>query len=123
MPHRRLQVNQDSNIITLNAHELNLSSAKLQSSALKTESRYGKYGVGRGNKVWFPRLILTTCTSSQEATDIAYDQQKNTVTLTFAESVPAKSEAVLDIVFDGTLNDQMAGFYRSSYKDATGETK
>jgi len=94
----KLQVNQDSNIITLNAHELNLSSAKLQSSALKTES-------------------------SQEATDIAYDQQKNTVTLTFAESVPAKSEAVLDIVFDGTLNEQMAGFYRSSYKDATGETK
>ncbi|KAI8578103.1 hypothetical protein K450DRAFT_249048 [Umbelopsis ramanniana AG] len=94
----KLDVNEDTKIITLNSHELKLTSAKLQSSALKTQS-------------------------SQEATDISYDEQKHIVTLTFAESVPAKSETVLDILFEGTLNDQMAGFYRSSYKDASGETK
>jgi aminopeptidase 2 len=60
---------------------------------------------------------------SQEATDISYDEQKHTVTLKFAEAVPAKSETVLDVLFEGTLSEQMAGFYRSSYKDASGETK
>jgi aminopeptidase N len=68
-------------------------------------------------------VVNTGITVSQEATDISYNEQKNTVTLTFAEAVPAKSQATLDIIFEGTLNDQMAGFYRSSYKDAAGEIK
>ena len=39
------------------------------------------------------------------------------------ESIPAGSKAQLTHVFKGTLNDNMAGFYRSSYKDAKGAEK
>src|SRR5256712_8055566 len=34
--------------------------------------------------------------------------------LTFAKSIP-KGTATLHLVFDGTLNDELAGFYRSRY--------
>src|SRR2546428_1580665 len=34
--------------------------------------------------------------------------------LTFAKSIP-KGSAALHLVFDGTLNDELAGFYRSRY--------
>ena len=43
--------------------------------------------------------------------------------MTFKDTVPADTKAVLDILFVGELNDQMAGFYRSSYKDADGNTQ
>jgi aminopeptidase 2 len=43
--------------------------------------------------------------------------------LTFKETISANTKAVLDISFQGELNDQMAGFYRSTYKDAEGNTK
>ncbi|KAG0164361.1 Aminopeptidase 2 mitochondrial [Apophysomyces sp. BC1034] len=93
-----LEVNQDSNTIILNTHDIKIHSATLTSASLKTESK-------------------------QAATDITYDEKKDLATLTFAESVPANSKAVLDIYFEGILNDQMAGFYRSSYKDAEGNTQ
>lgn len=41
----------------------------------------------------------------------------------FEQGVPANSKAVLELTFEGTLNDNMAGFYRSSYKDAEGNTR
>lgn len=59
----------------------------------------------------------------QKAKEIVYDEKKDLATLTFEEGVPANTKAVLDIVFEGILNDQMAGFYRSSYKDAQGNTQ
>ena len=37
--------------------------------------------------------------------------------------IPKGSTAQLKLAFTGTLNDNMAGFYRSSYKGANGETK
>jgi aminopeptidase 2 len=61
--------------------------------------------------------------NSQTATDITYDEKKDLATLTFKETIPANTKAVLDISFQGELNDQMAGFYRSTYKDAEGNTK
>ncbi|KAF9559183.1 hypothetical protein EC968_006724 [Mortierella alpina] len=41
---------------------------------------------------------------------------------TFAQPVP-KGSAVLEIDFEGELNDRMNGFYRSQYKDKDGSTK
>lgn len=46
------------------------------------------------------------------------------MTFKFAEALPKSSKISLTIDYVGCLNNQMAGFYRSSYKDAlTGEEK
>ena len=47
-----------------------------------------------------------------------------TVTFVFPEALPASAAITLHIEYTGCLNNQMAGFYRSHYKDArTGEDK
>lgn len=45
------------------------------------------------------------------------------VSLTFERSLAPESVVLLDIDFEGILNDEMSGFYRSSYKDVHGDTK
>ena len=44
-------------------------------------------------------------------------------TILFDKTIKAGSKAQLTHTFTGTLNDKMAGFYRSSYKDMEGKTK
>ena len=46
-----------------------------------------------------------------------------TVTFMFSESIPKSSSITLKIDFVGSLNNQMAGFYRSHYKDTNGNDK
>jgi len=47
-----------------------------------------------------------------------------TATLVFGEKLPADNkEIVLTIIYTGFLNNQMAGFYRSTYVDIHGESK
>ncbi|CAG8660596.1 21427_t:CDS:10 [Cetraspora pellucida] len=60
---------------------------------------------------------------NQNTVTISHDTQKQTVTLTFPEELPAGSKAALYLEFTGILNDKMNGFYRSSYKDSDGNTK
>ncbi len=53
-----------------------------------------------------------------EATGIAFDLVLQTVTLTFPSDLPATADAAaaaLSMSFRGTLNDELAGFYRSKY--------
>ncbi|KAF9132540.1 hypothetical protein BGX30_012620, partial [Mortierella sp. GBA39] len=57
-----------------------------------------------------------------EPVSSAFDEHRDTTTFTFDSELP-KGAAVLRISFDGILSDKMAGFYRSSYKDAEGNTK
>jgi aminopeptidase N len=45
------------------------------------------------------------------------------VTFLFPESIPKSSTITLTIDFAGCLNNQMAGFYRSHYKDTNGKDK
>lgn len=59
-------------------------------------------------------------TSSPEVT---YDQDAQTTTVKFKETIPAGSKAQIKQTFTGQLNDNMAGFYRSSYKDKNGQKK
>ncbi|KAI9303817.1 aminopeptidase [Cunninghamella echinulata] len=89
-----LDVVEDTRVITLNTHEIKIHSA-----------------------------TLTQDTASQTTTDITYDEKKTEASLTFSDSIKAQKKAVLDIKFEGILNDQMVGFYRSSYKDSEGNTK
>ncbi|ORX60726.1 aminopeptidase [Hesseltinella vesiculosa] len=89
-----LQGVEASKVITLNTNELKIHSATLN--------------VGD---------------ASQAALDISYDTDKTRASLTFDQGVPVGAQAILDIKFEGILNNQMVGFYRSSYKDEEGNTK
>jgi puromycin-sensitive aminopeptidase len=51
--------------------------------------------------------------------DVTYDEEMQRATISFPQTVPA-GEARLDLDFTGTLNDQLHGFYRSSYTDIDG---
>lgn len=53
------------------------------------------------------------------ATEIAYDEEKERVTLSFAEQLTSGPWR-LHVSFSGILNDALRGFYRSTYKDAEG---
>ncbi|KAH7264907.1 peptidase family M1-domain-containing protein [Fusarium redolens] len=52
-----------------------------------------------------------------------YNKDTQTTTVNFDKTIPAGQKARLTQRFTGTLNDDMAGFYRSSYKDENGNTK
>ena len=47
---------------------------------------------------------------------IDIDTSNERATISFAEEIPAIENAVLTIDFNGTINNAMAGFYRSKYK-------
>ncbi|KAF2266114.1 hypothetical protein CC78DRAFT_531973 [Lojkania enalia] len=76
------------NDIVLNAHQLKLYSGELK--------------LGNG--------------SSYEAKNITYDEKRQRATLDFADQIQYSGEALLTVKFQGTINNIMAGFYRSKYK-------
>ncbi|GAD98240.1 aminopeptidase [Paecilomyces variotii No. 5] len=90
-----LDVVEDTNSISLNSNEIDIHSTT----------------VSAGGAV---------VTSSPEVT---YNQDAQTTTVKFKETISAGSKAQLKQTFTGQLNDNMAGFYRSSYKDKNGEKK
>ena len=51
-----------------------------------------------------------------EASNISYDEKTQRVTLKLRNNLPASSKASLLLTFSGTMNNVMAGFYRSKYK-------
>ncbi|KAK5988883.1 Alanine/arginine aminopeptidase [Cladobotryum mycophilum] len=79
--------------IILNANELELSNAKVQIAG----------------KSW-------------ESTKFSFDTKKQRATITFSSNIPVSKDASIAIEFSGTINDKMAGFYRSRYKPAPGTT-
>ncbi|KAK5110845.1 hypothetical protein LTR62_005556 [Meristemomyces frigidus] len=54
---------------------------------------------------------------------VSYDEDSQTTKVEFDNTIPAGSKAQLFLKFTGNLNDNMAGFYRSSYKDEKGNEK
>lgn len=58
-----------------------------------------------------------------KAEEIRVNMKQTTVTFIFPESIPKSSTVTLTIDFAGCLNNQMAGFYRSHYKDTEGNDK
>ncbi|KAL1382983.1 aminopeptidase 2 mitochondrial precursor [Phyllosticta capitalensis] len=72
--------------------------------------------------------IKSTTVSSGGATissnlDLSYNEDTQTTKVSFKETIPAGSKATLTQTFTGTLNNNMAGFYRSSYNGADGKQK
>lgn len=55
---------------------------------------------------------------SFKAADISYDAPRQRATLSFSEELPTSDKATVVIKFQGTINNDMAGFYRSKYKPA-----
>ncbi|KAI9795929.1 MAG: hypothetical protein M1833_006577 [Piccolia ochrophora] len=53
-----------------------------------------------------------------EVSDISYDEKSQRATLAFPTELPPSSKALLTVSFRGTMNNVMAGFYRSKYKPA-----
>jgi aminopeptidase N len=58
----------------------------------------------------------TKASQSIETTAFSYDEKKQRVTVSFPEEIPASQKATLNISFEGIINNDMAGFYRSKYK-------
>ena len=72
--------------------------------------------------------IHSTAVHSNGATissnpDVSYDKATQTTIVKFDKTLSKGQTAQLRHIFTGTLNDDMAGFYRSSYKGPNGETK
>ena len=80
--------------ITLNAAELTISSASVDTQ--------GREGLA--------------------ASEIEYDDARERLTLHFPQTLPAGT-ATLHLDFTGILNDQLRGFYRSSYASADGSER
>jgi aminopeptidase 2 len=55
------------------------------------------------------------------APTLTHNEDSQTTKIDFDQTIPAGSKAKLIHKFVGSLNDNMAGFYRSSYKGANGE--
>ncbi|KFZ16053.1 hypothetical protein V501_02425 [Pseudogymnoascus sp. VKM F-4519 (FW-2642)] len=55
--------------------------------------------------------------------NISYDAERQTMTISLGLPLAARTQAKLAFVFRGKLNDNLVGFYRSRYQDADGETK
>lgn len=54
--------------------------------------------------------------SGQKASDISHDEKSQRITLVFPDEISASSDVMLSIRYAGTMNNSMAGFYRSKYK-------
>ncbi|KAL8872482.1 MAG: hypothetical protein Q9174_001896 [Haloplaca sp. 1 TL-2023] len=53
---------------------------------------------------------------SQTASEISYDENSQRASCSFPQEIRPSESAVLEITFAGTMNNKMAGFYRSKYK-------
>ena len=82
-----LQINKPTSSITLNTFELELHSASLTAESGKTGS-------------------------SIDSSNISYDVKNQRCTISFDHEIPHSGKAVLEIKFAGTMNGNMAGFYR-----------
>ncbi|EZF25689.1 hypothetical protein H112_02004 [Trichophyton rubrum D6] len=90
-----LEVVKETSSITLNALDITINTAALE----------------------------TNGTEIATSSPVSYDKDKQTATITLGQKIAACSKARLNLKFTGTLNDNMAGFYKCSYKDANGNQK
>lgn len=67
-------------------------------------------------KIHSAEVFLDGTESAVKASDISYDAPRQRATLTFPEELSTSEKALIIIKFQGTINSDMAGFYRSKYK-------
>lgn len=66
-------------------------------------------------------VVLTHCYLSSNP-DLTYNEPEQTTKVAFEKVIPAGTKAQIEMRFTGELNDKMAGFYRSTYKNKDGST-
>lgn len=64
----------------------------------------------------FSAKISNEAGSALSSTNFSYDERAQRVTVTFDEEIPVSAKSILSIEFEGIMNGEMAGFYRSKYK-------
>ena len=92
------EIKSETKEIILNTHQLKIHGAELQTETGKTEG-------------------------SIKSSKTTYDEKNQRATLHFDKSIPQSHKAVLSVSFSGTMNNDMAGFYRSKYKPAVPAAK
>lgn len=86
-----LQITQATRSIVVNTHEISITSSKL--------------AIGQD-------ATLKTLTSS----DCTYLRDNDSATISFDEDLPVGESGTLTLEYEGSLNSQSMGFYRSQYK-------
>ena len=66
-------------------------------------------------------IIKSGSNTVSSSPKLSLDEDSQTTKIEFDETIPAGTKATLYHKFTGSLNDNMAGFYRSSYKGADGK--
>lgn len=77
--------------ITLNSHQLKIHGAEVSVENAKFQKSF-------------------------RSTKVSYDIPRQRVTICFSDHIPESDKAQVVIKFQGTMNNDMAGFYRSKYK-------
>jgi aminopeptidase N len=77
--------------IVLNAHQLKIHGAEVSVEPTETQQSF-------------------------KSTGISYDAPRQRATISFPDALPVCDKALIVIKFEGTINNDMAGFYRSKYK-------
>ncbi|OQD81257.1 hypothetical protein PENANT_c028G06029 [Penicillium antarcticum] len=90
-----LEVTEDTDFVSLNTNEIDIHSAVVSAKGSVVDSK----------------------------PEISFNKDQQVATIKFGQAIAAGSDAQIKLTFTGILNDNMAGFYRSSYKDKNGETK
>lgn len=93
-----LEIRKETDTITLNTHELKIHSATISTASGKTEG-------------------------SSAAREISYDLKSQRCIFHFDQVIQQAPKAILNIEYTGTINNNMAGFYRSKYKPTTTPAK
>jgi len=70
----------------------------------------------------FDEVVIHLGDLSKPSKSVTFDERFETATIEFAEDV-APGHAVLSIKFHSALNEQLRGFYRSTYEDADGRSR
>jgi aminopeptidase N len=58
----------------------------------------------------------STTQKTLKSSAVLYDVPRQRATIEFSEDIPPSEAAVIIVNFQGTINNEMAGFYRSKYK-------
>ncbi|OAA37654.1 Peptidase M1, alanine aminopeptidase/leukotriene A4 hydrolase [Metarhizium rileyi] len=71
------------------------------------------------------KVVVDHTKSSQsiQSTNFSYNERAQRVTITFDQELPVSKKASVVIGFEGIMNNEMAGFYRSKYKPTVTPSK
>ncbi|KAK7413626.1 hypothetical protein QQX98_007489 [Neonectria punicea] len=59
---------------------------------------------------------VTAGSKTLESSNITYNEKDQRATIVFDDEVPVAAKAAIAITFEGIMNNEMSGFYRSKYK-------